>query len=793
MNLRNLLFAVLALLCCQSFSWGQADKVTLSGYVRGADDGETLIGAAVYIKEMNAGVVTNQYGFYSISLAPGKYTVVYRYIGYIEQERLLDLQESKRADIELPVQETELQEVVIEGDRPDDNVKSMEMSVNKIEVSTIQRMPALLGEVDVVRSIQLLPGVASVGEGATGFNVRGGGVGQNLVLLDEAPVYNSSHLFGFFSVFNPDAVKDVKLIKGGIPAEYGGRLSSILDVRMKEGNTKKFTAEGGVGLIFSRLTLSAPINEGKGSFIVAGRRSYADILAQPFLNDDLEGSKFYFYDLTLKGNYSLGTKDRIYLSSYFGRDVFDASEIFSSNWGNGTATIRWNHLFNDRIFSNLTAIYSNYDYQLGFGDTEEDRFDWKSSIVTYSLKNDFGYYMNTNNFIKFGGQITLYDFNPGEAVGTSLGDINDISLDNKYGMEAGLYMGNEHTITNKLSLQYGLRFSWFNYMGPGTAYTYEEASAPGERRRAISEEDYDRWESIQTYSNFEPRFSAKYELSPSASIKASYNRTTQYIHLISNTTASTPLDVWSPSTNNIRPQLADQVALGLFKNLADNMYETSVEVYYKDIQNHIDYIDGADLLLNRYLEGDLVSGIGRAYGAEFYVKKTRGKFNGWISYTLARTERKVEGINNDGWFPARFDQTHNLNAVAFYELNKRMSLSANFAWVSGTPANFPTNRFEWQGYVVPHNPENARNNLRIPAYHRLDLSLRLEGKKKEGKKKEDFWVFSIYNVYGKRNPFSIYFQQNPERQQLSQPLQTQAVRLSIFGTVIPSVAYNFKF
>ena len=794
----NRLLSIFAIFCGLFLSTSvlAQDRMTLSGYVKDASDGETLIGATVYAKEATTGAVTNAYGFYSLSLPKGSYTIVYSYVGYKDIVKTIKLEENQRIDIELQTDNEVLEEVEIVDDREEDeNIKSLEMSVNKVDIGVIQKMPALLSEVDVIRSIQLLPGVSTVGEGATGFNVRGGGVGQNLVLLDEAPVYNSSHLFGFFSVFNPDAVKDVKLIKGGIPAQYGGRLSSILDVRMKEGNSKKFAAEGGIGAIFSRLTLSAPIKKDKGSFIVAGRRSYADILAQPFLKDNLDGSRFYFYDLTLKANYNLGDKDRIYLSGYFGRDVFDVQEVFKSNWGNGTATFRWNHLFNDRLFSNLTAIYSNYDYELGFGDTDEDRFDWSSQIITYGLKEDMTYFLNSNNIINFGAQLTLYDFEPGEALGTSAGQATDISLDNKYALEAAVYVSNEQKISDKLSLQYGLRWSWFNYMGPGEAYEFFPAEEVGGRKEPNLDktETYSRWESIETYNNFEPRFSLKYELNNSTSIKASYNRMTQYIHLVSNTSASTPLDVWTPSTNNIEPQIADQVALGLFKNFKENMFETSVEVYYKDIQNHLDYVDGAELLLNKYIEGELLSGVGRAYGAEFYVKKTKGQFTGWVSYTLARTERKVDGINNDDWFPARFDQTHNLNAVLFYDVSKRVSLSANFAYVSGTPVNFPSNRFEWQGYVIPHNPRDSRNNLRIPAYHRLDLSLRLNGKKKEGKKKEDFWVFSLYNVYNKRNPFSIYFEQDANRAPVGTPVTTQATRLSIFGSIIPSVAYNFKF
>ena len=794
MKLQKIIYVVLALLI--SFSLQAQQKVTLSGYVKDKSDGETLIGATVYIKEAKTGAVTNAYGFYSISVPPGNYTVSFQFIGYQTIEKQVDLTANQKVDIELSSDVGELEEIVVTDEREDENVKSLEMSTNKVDIGTLKKMPALLGEVDVVRSIQLLPGVSTVGEGATGFNVRGGGVGNNLVLLDESPVYNSSHLFGFFSVFNPDAVKDVKLLKGGVPAQYGGRTSSILDVRMKEGNAKKFSAEGGLGIIFSRLTLSNPINKGKGSFIVAGRRSYADILARPFLREDLKGSKFFFYDLTAKVNYELNAKNKIYLSGYFGRDVFDAESAgFKSNWGNATATFRWNHLFNDRLFSNLTAIYSDYDYELGFGDDAQDRFDWKSAILTYSLKEDLSYYLNTNNLINFGAQATLYDFSPGEAVGVSSGTATDISLDNKWALETAIYASNEQTINDKLSIQYGLRWSWFNYMGPGTVYDYEEATVDGERRDPIltSGETFDRWESIQTYNNLEPRFSLKYELTASSSIKASYNRMVQYIHLISNTSASTPLDVWTPSTREIKPQIADQFAVGYFKNFQNNAYETSVELYYKDIQNHIDYIDGADLLLNQFLEGDLLSGDGRAYGAEFYVKKNTGKFNGWVSYTLARTERKVAGINNGKWYPARFDQTHNFNAVLFYDFNERWSLSTNFAIISGTPTNFPTNRIEWGGYVIPHNPDNARNNVRIPAYHRLDLSLQLQGKKKPNKKKEDYWVFSIYNLYNRRNPFSIYFEQGQDRTPVGQPVQTQATRLAIFGSVIPAISYNFKF
>ncbi|MEL6864936.1 MAG: TonB-dependent receptor [Bacteroidota bacterium] len=769
------------------------EKFTLSGYIKDAANGETLIGASVFINELAAGGVSNAYGFYSVTVDAGTYTVEYSYLGYDKIVKTVELNANVKLDIELLEEAAQLEEVVVIAKSENANVSSMEMSTNKLDIQTIQKIPPLLGETDIIRSIQLLPGVSTVGEGATGFNVRGGSIDQNLVLLDEAPVYNSSHLFGFFSVFNPDAVKDVKLYKGGIPAQYGGRLSSILDVRMKEGNSKRFSGSGGVGLIFSRLNLEAPIIKDKASFIIAGRRSYADILARPFLSGDLSDSALNFYDLTLKTNYYINEKNRVFLSGYIGRDIFEFGEGAGFNWGNATATFRWNHLFSDRLFSNITAFYSNYDYELNFGDEDENRFDWDAKIINYSVKPELTYFVNTNNVITFGGQTTLYEFQPGNAIGVSEGESTDISLDQKYALESSLYIGNEQTINSSLSLLYGIRYSHFNYMGEGRAYEFGDA-ALGERRPVVGEPQvFDQWESIQTYSNLEPRFSMRYEIDPRSSIKASYMRTVQYLHLISNTIAATPLDVWTPSTNNIEPQKADQFAIGYFRNLKDNTYETSVEIYYKDMQNQVDYIDGADLLLNEFLEGDILAGDGRAYGVELLIKKVKGKLNGWISYTLSRTERQIEGINNDEWFPARFDQTHNLSIIGFYDLNKRWTFSANFSLISGTPATFPTNRIELQGYAIPHNATNERNNFRIPAYHRLDLSATLNGKKKEGKRFENFWVFSIYNVYNRRNPFSIYFRNQENRPAPDAFVSTEAVRFSVIGNFIPSVSYNFKF
>ncbi len=764
-------------------------KYTVSGYVKDIKNGEGLIGVSVYVREVATGVTTNPYGFYSITLPEGQYTMVFSYIGYEKQTKPVSMKADQRLEIEMATESTQLQEVVVSTRKEDENVRSMEMSVNKIDIKTIRQIPALLGEVDVIRSIQLLPGVTTVGEGASGFNVRGGDVSQNLVLLDEAPVYNSSHLFGFFSVFNPDAVKDVKLIKGGIPAQYGGRISSILDVRMKEGNTKKREVNGGIGTIFSRLTYEQPFAAGKGSFILAARRSYIDVLAKPFLNKDLKNTRFNFYDLTAKINYRLDDKNTFFASGYFGRDVFGAD--FGFGWGNGTATARWNHVFSNKLFMNLTTYYSNYDYSLESDRNDpdaKDKFEWKSKIISTSIKPDFTYYLTPNNQLSFGGQYISYDTRPGRAIAISSGERRDISLDPRYGDESALYVGNEQKISDRLSLQYGLRYSFYRNLGPGQVYEYEEVQKGERKFPLLPGTAVEKGEVIKQYGNWEPRFSINVGLSSTASIKASYNRTAQYMHLLSNTAASSPLDVWTLSTSLIKPEIADQVALGWFQNFRDNTYEASVEIYYKKLQNQIDYVRNSDLLLNRYVEGDLLFGKGQAYGAEFFVRKNKGRLTGWLSYTLARTERLIEGVNNDDWFPARFDKPHNFTAVGIYALKERLTLSTTFTFASGTPATFPTNRFEFNGWALPYNVYNARNNNRIPPYHRLDLALTLKAKKKLFKVGESEWVLSVYNAYNRRNPYSVYVRQNEENS-----LITEAVRFSVIGSVIPAVTYNFKF
>ncbi len=786
-------FSLIFFICLSTFGYSQdKEEVTLSGYVKDASSGETLIGATIYVSELQAGTTTNVYGFYSLTLPKGDYTVEYGYIGFADKIESISLSANIKLDVELGFSATEIDEVVITAEAKDKNVRDIQMSVNKLDIQTLQKLPTLLGETEILRSIQLLPGVTSVGEGAAGFNVRGGSIDQNLVLLDEAPVYNSSHLFGFFSVFNPDAVKDVKLYKGGIPARYGGRLSSILDVRMKEGNNKKLAVNGGIGTIFSRLAIEAPIVKDKSSFIIAGRRSYIDILAKPFLDDEFSGSALNFYDLTLKTNYKFSDKDQIFLSGYFGRDNFRFGDAAGFSWGNSTTTLRWNHLFSDRLFFNLTSYYSNYDYQINFGDTDIDKFDWSAKIINYSLKPQFSYFLRPSNVLRFGGESIVYEFQPANAVAVSNGEEIDISLDKQFAIESNVFVENELDLGSRIKMNYGLRMSIFNYFGAGRSYQYGDVPE-GDVRPLESVTEFDDGESISNYLNFEPRMSFKYQLTDQSSLKASYNRTAQYIHLLSNTAASTPVDIWTPATNNIKPQTADQVALGYFRNFKEDNYEASAEIYYKNMYNIIDYIDGADLILNEFYEGQVLEGDGRAYGLEIMAKKKEGKFSGWVSYTLARTERQVIGINGDEWYPSRFDQLHNLSVTGFYALSKRIDLSANFVFNSGTPTSFHSSRFEQGGFIIPNNDGNRRNNVRIPNYHRLDFSLTINPKEKPGKRYFGKWIFSVYNVYARRNAFSIYFDQDQNRVPTGSPVNTEAKRLAVIGSFVPAVSYNFKF
>jgi len=766
-------------------------KFTIKGYVKDKKNGEVLIGAIVSKKGTNIGISTNEYGFYSLTLPAGTHQIIVTYLGYKNWEKTIDLKENITLNIELEESENQLEEVEVSAESEDKNIKSIEMSTAKLDIKQVEKIPALLGEVDVVRAVQLLPGVTSVGEGASGFNVRGGNVDQNLILLDDAPVFNSSHLFGFFSVFNPDAVKDLKLYKGGIPAQYGGRASSVLDVRLKEGNNKKFEGNGGIGTIFSRFSIEGPIQKEKSSFIIAGRRSYIDILAKPFLSKkqpNLKDAQFYFYDLTAKANYRIDDKNTVFLSGYFGRDVFGAG--FTFDWGNATTTLRWNHIFNPRLFMNLTAFYSNYDYKIIFTQPgNNQKFEWRANIVNYSLKSDLSWYINSDNTIRFGLQDIVYQFNPTIAKITDAeGKQTDLSLEKKYANELATYIGNEQKINDRFIIEYGIRISNFTYLGNTTKYTYRD-TIPGITKPLVKEEKInDFWTPIKNYFYPEPRFSANFILNQQSSIKWSYNRMLQYIQIVSNTAATTPLDVYTPSTNNVKPLIADQGTIGYYRNFKDNTYETSIEVFYKYLQNQLDYVDNADLLINKYVEAQFLQGIGRAYGVEVYIKKTKGKWNGWLSYTLSRTERKVQGISNNDWFLSRYDRTHLINFVNTYDINKKWSVSLTFVFLSGTPATFPDSKFQLQGYNVPYNTTNQRNNYRITPYHRLDIGATWNIDAMKTKKFKNQLVFSIYNVYNRRNAYSIYFRTNPDN-----PNETQAVRFSVIGSIVPAITWNFNF
>lgn len=792
--MKTLLSTLFFFVCLtNNFAQTTDTKVTLSGYIKDSANGESIVGATVKLEGTDLSANSNVYGFYSLSVAAGNYTVVVSQAGFTSSRINLNITQDLTRNFELSKVEEDFKGVSIKAKKRENFVEKVDMSTNNLNITQIKKVPALLGEVDIVKSVQLLPGVSTVGEGASGFNVRGGSIDQNLILLDEAPVFNASHLFGFFSVFNPDAVKDVKLIKGGMPAQYGGRVSSTLDVRMKDGNTKKTEVNGGVGVIFSRLSIEGPIahkNEkfkNKSSYIIAGRRSYVDVLSKPFLakNENLKDAIFYFYDLTAKVNYVLNANNKFYLSAYSGKDAFGVPGALF-NWGNQTATLRWNHLFSKKLFSNFTTYYSQYNYQLGFGEGD-NTFRWKSNITNYSIKPDFTYYITPNNTLQFGLVTTYYIFKPGDAVSRDQGQVVQFGLPNKYALENAFYLENEQKVNTKMTLRYGLRWSNFNYLGSGSALMLNRPIA-GQRAEILDRVEYKKHQLIQAYNVPEPRFSANYKVNKFNAFKLSYNRMSQYLHLISNTAASVPLDVWTPSTNNIKPQISDQLAIGYFKNVGKAIdYEFSAEAFYKSLQNQIDYIDGANLLLNNGLEAELLSGKGRAYGLELYAKKNSGQLTGWIAYTLSKSERQVNGISNDQWYNNRFDRRHNANITLSYEWTKKWSTAVAWVFASGTPTNLPNTKYSFQGYQgIPQNPDNLRNNVTIKPYNRLDISATWVRKKT--KTWESNWVFGIYNAYARRNPFSYYTQVNPDNNN-----QTQLIRYSIIGSVIPSVSWNFKF
>jgi hypothetical protein len=775
------------------FAWAQG-SVTISGYVRDRASGEALIGATVQVAGTSVGVATNAYGFYALSLTPGRYSLSIMYVGYKPLSITKDVAASETLQVELEENSEELDEIVISAEGGNSNVVSTQMSIAKLDPKLVKQIPAVLGEPDLIRAILLLPGVTAVADGAAGFNVRGGSADQNLILLDEATVYNSSHLFGLFSVANPDAIKSVTLYKGGIPARYGGRLSSVMDIRQREGNSKEFSGEAGIGLISARLLAEGPIVKDKSSFMVAGRRSYGDLFL-PLIDNK---STAYFYDLNAKVNYNINDRNQLFLSGYIGRDQFSLGSIFNSTWGNTAATLRWNHLFSQKLFANFSAIYSNYDYSLDQLTTGA-QYNWISRIISRDAKADFSYNLGTKTNLAFGGEWKNYEFRPGDITPIKGSTVKPRTLDNKYAIETGAYFSIEH-VMGPVTINAGIRHSSFARKGPQTLPVYENNQPVvynvqiGRYENGVVVGSTSRTSSqrINTYSNWEPRLALTAITSSSSSIKASYNRMYQYLHLISNTTAPQPTDLWVPSGNFIEPQMVDQYAIGFFKNLNGNKYEASIEGFYKDMNNLVDYVDGADLITNNTIETELLRGIGRGYGLEFLIRKKNGPLTGWVSYTLSKAERRVKGItesdpgiNGGQWYNANFDKPHNLSVVGSYQINKRWSLSSNFVITSGIPGTFPVGRYEYAGLVVPQF--GFRNQERLPTYHRLDVSATVKGKKKRWKNGGHEWVFGVYNLYNRANATSIYFTEDAEN-----PGNVKAFKSYLFG-ILPSVTYNFKF
>jgi len=763
-----------------------AAKVTLSGYVKDKANGEALIGATVYLPDLKIGVSTNTYGFYSVSIPEGSYKITFSCIGYQAQSPLINLKTSKQLNVMLEEDSRQIEEVVVSGEKKNRNVEAVQMSVEKMQVKMVKKLPSFMGEVDIIKSITLLPGIQNGGEGSSGLYVRGGGPDENLMLLDEAPVYNASHLLGFFSVFNSDAIKDVQVFKGGIPAEYGGKASSVIDIRMKDGNSQKLGISGGIGNISSRLTVEGPIIKDKWSFIVSGRRTYADFVGKLIGIEELKDNQLYFYDLNLKTNVEINNKNRLYFSAYTGDDYFKAGESIYMRWGNLTSTARWNHLFSDKLFSNTSLIFSRYDYNLGVPSNDASQFDWTSQITDYNFKEDVSWYLNSQNKLTMGLNLIYHHFEPGAVDANEASYFTDLSLTNYNALDNSLYLSNEQSIGSKLSLRYGLRFSWFQQIGKGKVREYQNPDQPNDME-VIGVKEYESGELMPPpYLNLEPRLAIKYMLTPESSFKASYNRMAQNLHLISNTNSPTPLDIWLPSNKYIKPLIANQVGLGYFRNLRDNMFETSAEVYYKKMDNVIDYIDGAELFLKEDLETQLLRGDGYAYGLEMYAKKQQGRLTGWLSYTWSRSMREIEGINNGDPYPSSYDRTHNFSVVANYELTKHWNLSSTWVFMTGNPTSYPIAKYDIQGNTLYYYAD--RNSNRIPDYHRLDLSVNYDFKKNERRRTKQSLNFSIYNLYARRNAYSVTFRQNEDN-----PNVSEAVRMSIIGSMIPAITYNFNF
>ena len=755
--------------------FAQGQKFTVSGNVRDADDGEDLIGVSIAVVQAgNRGTTTSSYGFYSISLPEGKYALRFSYIGYAVWEVEVDLTADSRLNVALKTDVKQLEEVVVSARSRNVNVSSPEMGVDRISAATIKKIPVLMGEVDVIKAIQLLPGVQATSEGSSGFSVRGGGYDQNLILLDEAPVYSPSHLMGFFSVFNNDAVKDVTLYKGDIPAAYGGRLASVMDIRSKDGNSRRFSGTGGIGLIASRLTLEGPIVGDKSSFIVSGRRTYADLFLKLANSPDLQNTDLYFYDLNAKLSYRLNDNNRLFLSGYLGRDNL-STDYMGMSFGNKTATLRWNHIFSPRLFSNFTLLGSAYSYALGNSAGASLMQEWKSKMRDYALKADFSYHPNLRNHIKFGYNVMHHTLVPSEGGGGIAGQIRQPE---EYALEHAAYLSNEMKATDRLILKYGLRYSLFQNISNGGAVDYlnhyEVESIRSHRKGAVYHYQH----------RLEPRAGITYLFNGESSLKAACSRTVQYLQLASNSAAGSPLDVWFQASQSVKPQLSDQLSAGYFRNFAADSYEFSAELFYKDMKDVVDFKDHAELLGNENLERELRFGKGRAYGLELMLRKNAGKLTGWASYTFANSRRRIDEISGSSWYRSPYDKPHNVSIVAGYELSRKWSFGTNWVYASGTPVTYPTGKYLIEGSYMPCY--SGRNEYRYPAYHRLDLSATVK-LSKPGKKLQSELSFSLYNAYGRKNPWTVVFTHDSE-----QPDLTYAEKMYLF-TFIPSITWNFNF
>jgi hypothetical protein len=750
-------------------------KYTLSGTISDAESGEDLSGAVLSVQNTSFKTVCNSYGFYSITLPEGNYDIAVKFVGYENHIMKVNLQNSQVINFRMKAVSYELDHVEIRSKPTDHNVTSLGMGNVKINPKQIETIPVLFGERDLIKTLQLLPGIKQAGEGNTGFYVRGGGFDQNLILLDEAPVYNASHLLGFFSVFNSEAIRDAELLKESIPAEYGGRASSVLDIRMKDGNKKEYHTTGNVGLISSNLSFEGPIKEDVSSFMVSGRRTYADLFLKLMPNKDLNQSQLYFYDLNLKANFKLNETSRLFISGYLGRDKFWMQDQIGFDWGSKTATVRLNHTYNEKLFSNSSFIFSNYSYQIDISGDKDVLLG--SAIQDFNLKQDFIWYLNARNTIKFGANIIFHKIVPGDVDALPGSGYFTLAVRPRRAIESAFYVSNSQQISDRLKIYYGLRLALFSNIGPGDFYRFDDSG------NLIETTSYDHFKWVKTQGGPEPRLSTNYQIGSNGAVKASYNRIYQFIHLLSNSTSSTPTDVWLPSSNNVKPQISDQWSVGYFRNIHKNMFESSVELYYKNLQNQIDYKNGADLIFNSTVGAELVFGRGWAYGAEFLFRKNEGRLTGWLGYTWAKTMRQFDKINSGNPFPARQDRRHDVSVVAMYDLTRKLKLSATWVYNTGNAVTFPAGKYEIDGKIIGYYTE--RNGYRMPDYHRLDLGVTWI--RKQTARYESSWNFSVYNAYGRENAYFITFRQSKD-----DPDKTEAVQISLFK-IIPSISYKFKF